>query len=234
MYVEGGGRYGKAAFLIHLAYGDGYQYFGIKNFPKAEILKMVKQAKARTAMFKRADDWWEDRQIGEIVHYSNGFGSYVRGEIVVATKADTKGTYNSDDLVGKKAMKEIALVGDWKSHDLPSRFVDGTIHYGHHAEGVLNGKVMRPHESNMYEANISKKDASSRELAARHPADPRKMKPVSLELPPMTDAEIALADAVKLRNKMIEALNNVGSGKDFTLANVKRAVRAAAKLAETV
>ena len=83
MLVNGSGRYGKSAFLIHLAYGDGYSYNGINHFPKAEIIRMAKQARSREALFKRAVDWWEQRKLGEIVHYHNSFGQFVRGEIVI-------------------------------------------------------------------------------------------------------------------------------------------------------
>jgi hypothetical protein len=198
MFVEGGGRFGKRAFLIHLAYGDGYSYYGVENFPKSEILRMIKQGKARENLFKKAKDWWDAREVGEIVHYSNGFGSYVRGEIVEGEVHGEQG----------KAMKEIALVGNWRNYDLPSRYIDGTIHYGIHAEGVREGKVIRPHESNMYEAVISQKDANSRELAARHPEDPRKMTPISLEVPEMTAEEAELARLFNFRAEIIDTLSD--------------------------
>jgi hypothetical protein len=198
MFVEGGGHYGKRAFLIHLAYGDGYSYRGVENFPKSEILRMVKQNKAHENLFKKAKDWWEAREVGEIVHYSNGFGSYVRGEIV-------EGEVNGEQ---GKAMKEIALVGKWREYDLPRRQIDGTIRYSHHAEGVREGRVMRPHESNMYEAVISQKDASSRELAARHSEDPRKMTPISLEAPEMTAEQAELARLFNFRAELIDSLSD--------------------------
>lgn len=221
MIVDGPGRYGSRTFLIHLNYGDGYQYRGVEHFPKAKIIQMAKSAREYKKLFERRTDWWEEREIGEIVHYCDGHGKYVRGEIV-----------QTDD---GKAMKEVALVGDWGQHDLPRRYIDGTVHYPYHAQKVVEGDTSKPNSSNMYEYLLGKRDASSRELLARHKVDPRKLKPVSLELPPMTKEETEMARVEKLRQAVIETLKDIGSGDKVNAESITRQLRAAAdKIAEAL
>lgn len=46
---------GRSSFLIHLPYGDGYQYGDVKFLPKREILKRIEQQeRAETLFSKRA------------------------------------------------------------------------------------------------------------------------------------------------------------------------------------
>lgn len=52
MLADGKGRYG-ASFLIHLPYGDAYQYNGIQHFPKKAIIEEIQRRERMAALFAR-------------------------------------------------------------------------------------------------------------------------------------------------------------------------------------
>ena len=149
--------------------------------PLAQARAFVAQRDGLAAIFSRTDGWWESQKIGAVVHYDNSFGEYVRGVIV--------------EHEGQKQMRATALVGTgWKR--LWSRSADGTVHYEHHAQEVIDGKLMQPNASNMVEYPEHK----------LHGADPRQMTPLSLDVPEMTAAERKLAEIAKLHKAVKKAL----------------------------
>lgn len=136
--------------LIHLPYGDGYQYVGVERFTKADVLKHLDSGKALAKLFARTDDFWKSRKPGEIVHYDNGGNAFVRGVIVETPKG--------------MAMQPIALVGAWSAHDLPHWDSIGEIDYGYHGKQIRTGETMTPNDGNMYEANPSRFKVDPRAL----------------------------------------------------------------------
>lgn len=82
--------------------------------------RFLAQRDAIAALFARTDDWWAQRQVGETVHYHNGFGQYIRGTIIVEG--------------GEKKMLPTAMVGNWKQHDICTRAADSSVHYSYHAK----------------------------------------------------------------------------------------------------
>lgn len=208
MLADGNGTYGPS-FLIHLAYGDGYSYNGIQHFPKKDIIARIEQSFAAERRQAMAKDWWEQRKLGEIVHYENRTDQYVRGEIVQTDEG--------------KAMKCIALVGNWASYDLPRRMTDGTVLNSYHVKQVLEGETMKPHESSMFE---------SRGPRGKNAIDPTKLSPVSLDLPEMTAAEQETARVEKLRQRAIEILNEREHNTTPTADTIKAQLRAAIKVLE--
>jgi hypothetical protein len=50
MLADGAGAYGPS-FLIHLPYGDAYQYLGVEHFPKSSIVDRIEQGLRMDALF---------------------------------------------------------------------------------------------------------------------------------------------------------------------------------------
>jgi hypothetical protein len=50
MLADGKGKYG-SSFLIHLPYGDAWQYRGIEHFPKKDIVAEIERGKKIAALF---------------------------------------------------------------------------------------------------------------------------------------------------------------------------------------
>lgn len=151
-----------------------------KLFSATEIIRHVKFEQAWANLGQRTNDWWANRTDGEVVHYHNSFGAYVRGVIV-------------SDMDGNKKMRPTALIGDWRPYDLPRRFPDGSIIKGYHAEKIEKGELMQPNEGCMYEsATFSPPRGPGKDF------DPRTLDPIDITIPPMdTEAErVARAYAV--------------------------------------
>lgn len=52
MLADGTGRYG-GSFLIHLPYGDGYQFPGVKHYPKSAIVENIVADERIAALFNK-------------------------------------------------------------------------------------------------------------------------------------------------------------------------------------
>lgn len=162
----------------------------------------IERALKRAAHFSRVIDentaWWSARKVGEIVHYHNGFGQFVRGEIV--------------DVNGEKKMRPIALVGNYREYDLPIRNRDGSINH-RQASTVAKGEPFAPNYGNMYESDPR---------STRFSLDPRPLEPIDLTVPEMTPEQAASARLERARLDAITALQNGYSDPEAAL----RAVRA--------
>lgn len=176
----------KPLSLAHLAFGDAYQVSGatIRGLTLADVKRMV-----------AADKFWDDladdnanflnkQKPGTILHYDNGFNQFVRREVV---KVD-----------GKNKLKSIALVGEWRTHDLPHRDIRGEIYYPYHPKKIIEGELDDSLQtSTTYEApNYDKKGK----------IDPRKLPAIDLTVPPMTADQENAARLWRLIGSIREAL----------------------------
>jgi hypothetical protein len=152
-----------------LDYNDVERYFSAE-----QILAKLGYERRVEAMFRSQDDFWAKQELGSVLHYHNGFGDFVRGEVVLVD--------------GEKKLKPTALVGNWNARELPSRRPNGEIHYPYHANKVVNGgpdAPWQPNESCVYESDVySRRD--------EYP-DPRVQEPIDLSVPDMTPEEKATA-----------------------------------------
>ena len=155
-------------------------YAGVqKAFLREDILRSVAMANLFETKRQETDDFYANLTVGDIYHYDNGFQNYVRCEVV---QEDTE-----------YKLKPIALVGNWRSHDLPRRYRNGDIYYGYYPSKILgkpmsDGKVettFTPNESCIWECS-------------RKGDDPREMNPLDLSLPDLNPEEQATADKWKL------------------------------------
>lgn len=157
----------KPLLLRHVPYGDGYHVAAatVRGLTIAD----VEQQREWDAAFDRSGDenerFYASLKEGQTVHYHHGFGQYVRCEVV------SEG--------GRKALREVALVGAWREYDLPKRDLDGSVRLGYHAEGVDEGRTITPHMSCIWESGEDR----------RFPDDPAALEPVDLSVPEMTSEE---------------------------------------------
>ena len=110
-------------------------YAGIqKVFLAEEINRAVNFKKASEKIKQSCDNYYDSLTEGQIVHYHNGFGEYIRCKV------------NQD-----KELIPFALVGRWRAYDLPKRLADGTVHLSYYCNQILNQKPFKPHASNIFE-----------------------------------------------------------------------------------
>lgn len=120
---------------------DG-DYAGVKKvFSGADIRHAVVIAEHFRSVMSDHEAFYATLQVGQIIHYHDGFGQFVRCEVVELTEPTLVGF---DEIpVGTKVLKQLALVGAWRSYDLKSE--------GYHAKQIREGKLMMPNASNLYE-----------------------------------------------------------------------------------
>jgi len=161
-------------------------YAGIR---KSFLATEIAQALAGDAFWNKVsrdhEGWVEGLVLGSIVHQRNHRDSYIRCQVVQGKQG--------------KEFLPLALVGNWQKYDLPQRYPTGEIHYGYHAEKVLKKESYTVNASHFWEYQPFPKDI-----------DPRGMKAVSLEVPPMTFEEERTAHMWAQVNAIRKATERVG------------------------
>ncbi len=186
----------------HPQHGTMIDWLGVKKvFGGEEIRGALNYSKTLSALSSRADNFWASRTVGEIVHYHNGFGQYVRGEIV-ATPDGMK-------------MRPTALVGAW-THDLPKRGRNGEVIISYHVKKIRAGELMSPNDGFMFES-----PNFSRPMGASADFDPTKTEALDISDPaPLGGDEARLASYEKLRMDLTGIL---GDGHRDPLASLLKA-----------
>ena len=149
---------------------EGPDWVGtVKTFSSEEIRSSLGMAAAWKQSRDESEQFYQNLTPGSIVHYNNGFNSFVRCRV-------------SDN----HELLPFALVGDWREFDLPQRQLDGTVYLGYHAERIVAASPFKPHASNVYE---HRHDARS--------IDPRNLPAINLDVPPMTAEQEEMAKKYK-------------------------------------
>jgi hypothetical protein len=154
------------------------------------------RAKARMAAFfsQAREDEQAARDalsVGQIVHYHDSFGRYLRCEVVL-----------DDD--GEKAYKPLAMVGDWGDHDTRGRVMyDATISYPYDAQKVMQAKVFKGRADSVYESDAFN-DTRGGDV------DPRSLDPIEIVTPDITPEDEAFAAVYKA----IRQAENLLTGED--------------------
>lgn len=130
------------------------------------------------------DQFWNSRKVGEVLHYHNGFGQYVRGVVVMKD--------------GKTALCPTALVGNWKVHDLPRRLENGETRSTHHAERIAEKDAWQPSHTNTFESPAF----------GRQTEDPRDMPEIDITIPPATPEQEELLRLAAIRARAREVLTD--------------------------
>jgi hypothetical protein len=115
--------------------------------------------------------WVDALQLGAIVHYHNGFGEFVRCEVVAAEFDPER------DVWKERGLRQLALVGNWQQ-PLVTRREDGSVHYPYAVKRL--GKIFRPHVSNIWEYPHA---------PCRDYQNPAELEPLSVEPPPITEEQ---------------------------------------------
>jgi hypothetical protein len=126
------------------------------------VLQKVSWEEQMDLHTRQSENWHNSHEIGSVVHYHNGFASYIRCEIVVGPKGH-------EEYEGVACCKPIALVGKWSDYDLKWD--------SYHVEKVRTGDLFRPHASNIWEYNPDNRSF--------HKDDPTKMEALVLAEKPI-------------------------------------------------
>jgi hypothetical protein len=149
-----------------------------KVFGTEEIARSIGMSQFWNKLGNESDKFYAGLKEGQIVHYDNGFESYIRCRVVRADIDRDKIRVRK----GENVLVPIALVGNWRKHDLPTRYRNGQVYLGYNAETIDKGEPMHPHATSIYEnPNFANKE--------RKTLDPRKLDPIDLTVPPMTPDE---------------------------------------------
>ena len=160
---------------------DCPDYSGVKRaFTTQEIEGSNRVAKFWDKVNNEHETFYANLAVGSIVHYNNSFNQYVRCKVMP-----------------DKQLLPIAMVGEWRSHDLPQRMADGSIYNGYQVDKIKEGKVFQPNASNIWE---HQHDARA--------TDPRGMTPLTFEVPPMTPEQEAKAALVRKVNNIQNICGN--------------------------
>lgn len=193
--------------IVHLAVGDAWSIEPalIRGLNVAEVRRMVEHERAMKEMFEGPNRWYSKDKVGQIVHYHNGFGQYVRCEVV---EADSIRNLSDGKAIGGVALKPIALVGQWREFDLPRRKPNGEINYPYHAKSVVEGELMQPNASNLYEYDG---------FHDRLGIDPRGLEPIDLTPPGMSPEDERRAALVKRIDRVRAAIENADPANETSL-----------------
>lgn len=113
-----------------------------KTFGVEEIRHALAMQDFFAESFRKHDDFYASLVPGQIVHYDNGFGEFVRCEVVTASSLRREiDHYELKE--GETCLKEIALVGNWKGYALRAD--------SHHMRGVRDGALFKPNASCIWE-----------------------------------------------------------------------------------
>ena len=126
--------------LVHIPIHDAWQLPEAheRGLRLSDVIPQIESERKMKAKAKTDDEWWDSQEVGTILHYHNGFGEFVRCEVVDGPWASGL----SGEEHTSKHLQPIALVGEWRN--LRSD--------GFHAKKVLNREGgWRPSTGNIYE-----------------------------------------------------------------------------------
>ncbi|MEG4416971.1 hypothetical protein Q5692_40320, partial [Microcoleus sp. C2C3] len=171
-----------------------------KVFGTEEISSALARDRRHANVYKSTANFWSIREIGETLHYHDGFQRYVRGRV-------TEGV-NRQGEVGKLLLP-LALVGNWAEHDLPRWYPNGTYRHGNSmVQYIAEANSWQPNETCIYEYMLSRGTARG--------ADPRTMNAIDLSRPKPTPEQFEAAQLLALVDKVRTlASGNQASIEDF-------------------
>jgi len=118
-------------------------YAGVRKlFDTREIEAASRWQELMERKWSEHERFYEGLRVGEIVHYHDGFGQYIRCEVVVA-EAVREGIDHPEIKMGEKCLREIALVGAWRAYDL--------VPDSYHVRGIREHRLFHPNASCIWE-----------------------------------------------------------------------------------
>lgn len=164
-------------------------YAGSKRvFGGEQIIAAVNHGKMLDDLRNSNRDFWQSREIGDVLHYEDSSNRWVRGVVVQGLDKDGRAA---------KVLLPTALVGNWAKYDLPMWTDAGVYREGsYNVKKIAEGATFQPHESCIWEY----KQGSGQRVSG----DPRGMEEIDLSAPSPT----AEQRAASLLLKQIEAIRN--------------------------
>lgn len=176
----------------------------VRTFSNEYVAAHVARRPTWLAMLE-ADKWLQAREVGDIVHYANGVGSFVRCEIVIGTPENVGGIEPNEN-IGQKILQPVALVGSWGERQLPHFGADGSLQTGYHASKVINQNgAWIPSMSCVYEAPSCAPQLKQ--------TDPRQMEALDLTPEPLSQDQLTQAEKWQQVNAIRAAVEH-GAGTD--------------------
>jgi sucrose-6-phosphate hydrolase SacC (GH32 family) len=154
-------------------------------FKSDEIRRSVTMAQYFQQSEDAHADYYASLNEGDLVHYDNGFDQYIRCKVVRTPE-------------GNKLLP-LAMIGNWRQHDLPHRLRNGDIHWPYTAKSIIEGNMMTPGYTSIWECP----DFSGRD---RCKVDPTKLEAISLAVPDMDAATQRKARLLKKMESVRELL----------------------------
>lgn len=168
-------------------------------FAAKEIESALKSIEYFTKARKAMENFYSSLKLGDIVHYDNGFGEFVRCIVVNGIT-----THSDGNVV--KCLKPIALIGNWKEWDLPHRLPDGSVEDGYWAKRIKEGR--RAGDAGLFQANDSLIFESPTYNKRPRALNPTFIPAIDLNVPEMSAEEKTKAKYEQLRLMVIQCLNN--------------------------
>lgn len=159
---------------------DDLDYAGhVRAFLVDEIQRILAFSDALGNVFDENDARWDATEIGDVLHYHNAFGAFVRGVVGLTPEGD-KGLVPTD-LVSVQRKGDTSGRWGWKPYDLVTWGPTGEINKGYHVRKIDEGLAWRPGVGTIYE--WSERDQQDFD-------DPRLAEPESLLPPWRTEKQI--------------------------------------------
>lgn len=166
-----------------------------KAFLANEILGSIDRAASLNRVMDENERFLQEQPEGALLHYHNGFGTYVRQVVVLHE--------------GRKKLKPIAMLGPWFEYDLPYYRPNGDKAEGYYVKKILEGELSdRLQVSTTYEHPSFVKPRGVVEVTGqpRDQIDPRKLTPHKLELDPLVGDKAEAARLWKVVEEVQAAL----------------------------
>lgn len=137
-------------------------FAGVRDvFTRESIERALRHQEVFKALMDRQDTFYSSLEEGQILHYHDGFGAYIRCRAVRVRPEHVSphDPFKFGGAVGEMVLEKVEYVGNWLHFDLsPGSFRRSQI-----------GKVFRPHYTNLYEspdASTGAKQTDPRQLPA--------------------------------------------------------------------
>jgi hypothetical protein len=119
---------------------DGEYAGQVGLFTKADVEAKVRWMEAGKRMFATQDQFVADLVVGSTVHYDDGFGQFIRCEVVLL--AEDLG-FGRTAKAGEKMLRMKELVGTWRDYDLVATSLK--------AKYLREGHLFMPNHSCVFE-----------------------------------------------------------------------------------
>ncbi|MDW9481388.1 hypothetical protein GOB57_22330 [Sinorhizobium meliloti] len=175
---------------------EDLDYAGVTRvFNAEEIVRAVKSGQLWERLRSETEDFWKARKPGEIFHCANSRDQFIRAEVV----ADPDKGF---------VLRPVALVGNWRSQELPrwwdsGHFTDG----GYWVKKVREGETFQPNESSLWEVQKNGR--------ADDGVDPSTLPVVDISTPVPTPAQREAADMLAVVSEVQELLDMPRQSADF-------------------